>query len=80
VSDKRRERVARLAVFLLCVVILCIFVGTALSQLKLDLGTARKAAMIATVGCVLISYLAAYRPGWLYRSLAQASKDDSLER
>lgn len=74
-SERSRERYGRIAVFLLSVVLLSIFGGTLVSQYDVHVFNPRAIAMAITLVAVAIGYLAAYAPGWLYKSLAEAAKD-----
>jgi len=75
-GESLRERLLRLVVFLFCVIILAICLGVLLSQLHMPVAIARKVAIFATTLAAIVSYLAAYKPGWIYKSLVDAAKKD----
>lgn len=72
-----REKIGRLALFLLCVVILSIVAGLAVFSLRsLEPETARRVALISTTLSVALSYMAAYRPGSLFRMLTAGEQEE----
>jgi hypothetical protein len=71
-----RETAGRLALFLLCVVLFALCLGMLLSMLHLSMRTARNVVLVAAFGSAIGSYLASYKPGWLYNSLVETSKED----
>jgi hypothetical protein len=77
VGARSRERLGRLALFLLSVVILCILAGVLISQVGIGHIAPKTVATLVTFASVAISYLAAYSPGWLYKSLLDVSNDTS---
>jgi hypothetical protein len=76
VSDNLREQLGRLAVFLLIVVIASICLGMLLSTLHLAFPVAKTVALVATSMTAIVSYFASYKPGWIYNSLVDASKEE----
>ena len=74
---RSRDRLGRLALFLLSVVVLCILAGVLISQVGIGHASPRSVAMVVTLISVAFSYLASYSPGWLYKSLVDVSNDSS---
>lgn len=74
--NNRREGLGRLALFLLCVVVASVCLGMLLSQMHFPIRIARNVATIATVLAAIGSYLACYKPGWIYNSLVDMSKGE----
>ena len=70
-----RERIGRLALFLLCVVLLSILGGVLLRQIGTIRGNPQTVILILTAFAVTISYVLSYAPGWLYKSLTEFSQD-----
>ena len=71
-----RETLGRLALFLLCVVLISISLGVLLSQLHLEVHAARNVVLITSMGGALASYMAAYKPGWLHKWLTESTKGE----
>ena len=76
-SASIREKLVRLAVFLLLVVVLCILAGTFLSQIPLHHKPLKYLAMALTLAAVTLSYSGAFKPGWVYKSLMDAANGGS---
>ena len=72
-----RDRLGRLALFLLCVVLLSLIGGVLISHVRF--GNAAPKTLFTTVSsiAVVVSYLVAYAPGWLYKSLVDKPNDPS---
>jgi len=73
VQQSARESLGKFALFLLCVVLLALCIGTVLA--RLPMATAQRFAMPLCLAAAFIGYLAAIRPGWLYRVLVNGNKD-----
>ena len=71
-----RQSLGKLALFLLCVVIVAISIGMLLSQLRLGLRAAKDVVVVVSLLAAIGSYMAAYKPGWLYKSLTEMSKEE----
>jgi len=76
VGSTLRERLLRLVVFFLCVIVLSISLGMLLSQMHMSVRIAKDVAVGATTVCAVFSYLASYKPGWIFNSWLEASKGD----
>ena len=71
-----RESLGRLALFLFSVIIVTICLGMLLSQLHMEKHLARNVVLVSCVMSAVGSYMACYKPGWLYRSLVDMSKEE----
>jgi len=71
-----KESLGKLSLFLLCVVIIAISIGMLISRLGLEVHVARNVVMVVSIAAAIGSYMATYRPGWLYKSLVDISKED----
>jgi len=47
-----------------------------LSQMHMSVRIAKDVAVGATTVCAVFSYLASYKPGWIFNSWLEASKGD----
>jgi hypothetical protein len=71
-----KQSLGRMALFLLCVVLVAISLGILLSQMHLEIHVARDVVLGASVVAAVGSYMASYTPGWLYKSLVEISKGE----
>ena len=69
-----REKFVRIAVFLLLVVVLCIVVVVLLSQVPMSRHLLLNVSKELTLAAVALAYFGAYKPGWVFRSLVEASQ------
>ena len=73
-STATREKVVRIGVFLLLVIVLCILIGILLAQIPMSGQVLHNASRGLTLAAVALAYLGAYKPGWVFRSLVDSAQ------
>jgi hypothetical protein len=71
------DRLGRLALFLLCVVLLSLAGGVLISHVRFGTATPKTLFMSVSFISVVVGYLVTYSPGWLYKSLVDKTNDTS---
>lgn len=76
-SALTREKLLRIGLFLFLVVVLCVIYGILLSQVHVGRHLLQDLSWAFTLVAVFLSYLGAYRPGWVYRSFVESAQGGS---